>query len=75
MAEDFESALAWCLEALEDGRLSLQQRLDQFPQYREELQRLLPLAIASHDTPAARPSLRLQETHSNPWTLQSKVCV
>ena len=60
MTEDLESALAWCLEALENQRLTISECLARYPEHQAELQELLPLAMAISHAPNVRPSLEFR---------------
>ena len=60
MAEDLARALAWCLEALEKRRLTIEDCLERYPEHRAELQELLPLAITVSHAPEVQPSLEFR---------------
>lgn len=60
MTEDLESALAWCLEALENQRLTISECLARYPEHQAELQELLSLAMAVSHAPDVQPSLEFK---------------
>ena len=53
--------LAECIEAVEDGRLTIAQCLSQYPQYGESLEALLPLAMTLRQAPEVAPSAAFQQ--------------
>ncbi len=53
--------LAECIEAVEDGRLTIAQCLTQYPQYGESLEALLPLAMTLRQAPEVAPSAAFQQ--------------
>ena len=53
--------LAECIEAVEDGRLTIAQCLTQYPQYGESLEALLPLAMTLRQAPEVAPSATFQQ--------------
>jgi len=52
-----EKVLAEALEAIEEGRLSIEQCQRRYPKYWEQLRQLLPLASTLRQTPRVTPSL------------------
>lgn len=55
-----EKVLAECLEAIEEGRLTLEECQQLYPKYREQFRRLLPLATALREAPKVTPSRSFQ---------------
>ncbi len=56
MSKDLEIALAECLEAIEEGRLSIDQCRERYPEVWGQLRQLLPLVSALRDAPPVTPS-------------------
>lgn len=57
MKEGLNEALAWSLDELEHGRLSVEECLSRYPQFRKELQQLLLTAQDLRQAPGVNPSL------------------
>jgi hypothetical protein len=57
MTDELQEALAWSIEALEHGRMSMEECLSRYPEFRKELQKLLLAAEDLRQAPAVNPSL------------------
>ena len=55
MFNEIEHVLAECTEAIEGGRLTLDECLGMYPEFRSELAELLPLAMQARSAPRAVP--------------------
>ena len=63
---DGVDVLAECIEAVEDGRLTIAECITRYPQYSESLQALLPLAATLSQAPeVAPPDAFRQEARQN----------
>lgn len=60
MSEKLEKDLADCLEAIEEGRLSIEQCRERYPEQWEQLRKLLPLASALRQAPPVTPSFHFR---------------
>lgn len=56
----FDRVLATCVESVLTGRASIQDCLDRYPQYRQELSDLLPVAQSLRRAPDVKPSLHFR---------------
>ncbi len=57
MKEGLQEALAWSLDELERGRVSVDDCLARYPEHRQELQKLLLTAQNLQQAPSVNPSL------------------
>jgi len=55
MKDDIAHIIAENLDAIEHGRITLEEAIARYPEYRDELLELLPLALAIRDLPAVSP--------------------
>lgn len=55
MSDHIASILAECTEAIEEGRLTINDCLNKYPEFRPELAELLPLAVQASNAPKAVP--------------------
>jgi hypothetical protein len=60
VGKDQEITLAECLEAIEEGRLSIEQCRERYPDEWEQLRRLIPLASALRKAPPVTPSFNFR---------------
>ena len=61
MNKGLEKVLAECLEAIEEGRLTIEQCQQRYPKHWEPLRRLIPLASTLRETPRVTPSLTFRQ--------------
>lgn len=61
MSEQLASILADCTEAIEEGRLTVNECLNKYPEFRTELAELLPLVVQARSVPKAVPDASFQQ--------------
>jgi len=71
VTEELERALTWCLEAIEQEMLTIEECLERYPHHREELQRLLRAAMVIRQAPSVQPSAAFESHARN--RLQAKL--
>jgi hypothetical protein len=60
VSNSLENALAECLEAMEEGRLSIEQCRERYPEDWKELRQLLPLVSTLREAPSVIPSFNFR---------------
>jgi len=61
MSDQLEAILAECTEAIEEGRLTVNDCLNKYPAFRAELAELLPLVVQARSLPKAVPDAAFQQ--------------